>query len=74
MEELVKIVADNGISVACVCFLMYYILVVQRDNKTVLENMVSSINEMNKTLISICAIIGIKEDIDKIKDKLKEER
>lgn len=74
MEELVKIIADNGISVACVCFLMYYILVVQRDNKKVLDNMITSINEMNKTLISICAIIGIKEDIDKIKDKLNEEK
>lgn len=72
MEELVKIVADNGISVACVCFLMYYILVVQRDNKTVLENMINSINEMNKTLISICAIMGIKEDIEKVKEKFKE--
>ena len=71
MEELIKIIADNGISVACVFFLMYYILVVQRDTKTVLQNMITSINEMNKTLISICAIIGIKEDIDDIKEKIK---
>lgn len=73
MEELIKIIADNGISVACVCFLMYYILVVQRDTKLVLENMIKSINEMNKTLISICAIIGIKDDIEDIKTKLKED-
>lgn len=70
MEELIKIIADNGISVACVCFLMYYILVVQRDTKLVLQNMITSINEMNKTLISICAIIGIKENVESIKDKI----
>lgn len=71
MEELIKIIADNGISVACVCFLMYYILVVQRDTKLVLQNMITSINEMNKTLISICAIIGIKENVENIKDKIE---
>lgn len=71
MEELIKIIADNGISVACVCFLMYYILVVQRDTKLVLQNMITSINEMNKTLISICAIIGIKENVESIKDKIE---
>ena len=71
MEELIKIIADNGISVACVCFLMYYILVVQRDTKLVLQNMISSIDEMNKTLISICAIIGIKENVESIKDKIE---
>lgn len=70
MEELIKIIADNGISVACVCFLMYYILVVQRDTKLVLQNMITSINEMNKTLISICAIIGIKENVESIKTKI----
>ena len=71
MEELIKIIADNGISVACVGFLMYYILIVQRDTKLVLQNMITSINEMNKTLISICAIIGIKENVESIKDKIE---
>lgn len=71
MEDLIKIIADNGISVACVGFLMYYILVVQRDTKLVLQNMITSINEMNKTLISICAIIGIKENVESIKDKIE---
>jgi hypothetical protein len=71
MEELIKIIADNGISVTCVCFLMYYILVVQRDTKLVLQNMITAINEMNKTLISICAIIGIKENVESIKDKIE---
>lgn len=71
MEELIKIIADNGISVACVCFLMYYILVVQRDTKLVLQNMITSINEMNKTLISICAIIGIKDNVESIKTKIE---
>lgn len=67
MEELIKIFTDNGISVACVCFLMYYILVVQRDNKKILE-------DMSATLISICAILGVKkEEIELEKRKIKKE-
>lgn len=72
MQDLIKLITDNGISVACVGFLMYYILVSQRDMKTVLQSMISSMNEMNKTLISICAIIGIKDDIDNIKKKISD--
>lgn len=64
MEELVKLLVDNGISVACVGFLMYYILVVQRDTKKVLD-------DMSKTLISICAILGVKEEeIEKVKRQI----
>ena len=66
MEELIKLLVDNGISAVCVGFLMYYILVVSRDEKKVLEKMIDSINDMNSTLISVCAIMGIKEDIEKI--------
>lgn len=55
MEELIKIIADNGISVGCVIFLMYYILVVERDSQKVQ-------NEICKTLIAICSILGIKQE------------
>lgn len=68
MEELIKLIADNGISVVCVGFLMYYILVVQRDNRKILE-------DMSSTLISICAILGVKkEEIEIEKMKLKKRK
>ena len=69
MEELIKLLVDNGISVVCVGFLMYYILVVQRDNRKILE-------DMSSTLISICAILGVKKEeieLEKLKVKKKEE-
>ena len=67
MEELIKLIVDNGISVACVGFLMYYILVVQRENRKILE-------DMSSTLISICAILGVKKEeieLEKLKIKSK---
>lgn len=69
MEELIKLIVDNGISVVCVGFLMYYILVVQRDNRKILE-------DMSSTLISICAILGVKKEeieLEKLKVKKKKE-
>ena len=61
MDDLVKILTDNGISVVCVAFMIYYILVSQKENNRVLQ-------EIEKTLTAICTLLGIKEDdIEKVK-------
>ena len=61
MDDLVKIITDNGISVVCVAFMIYYILVSQKENNRVLQ-------EIEKTLTAICTLLGIKEDdIEKVK-------
>lgn len=61
MNDLVKIITDNGISVVCVAFMIYYILVSQKENNRVLQ-------EIEKTLTAICTLLGIKEDdIEKVK-------
>lgn len=57
MEEIIKVLTDNGISVACVVFLMYYILVTQKESNKLMK-------DMSDTLIAICTILGVsKEDI-----------
>ena len=61
MDDLVKILTDNGISVVCVAFMIYYILVSQKENNRVLQ-------EIEKTLTAICTLLGIKEDdIEEVK-------
>lgn len=61
MDDLVKIITDNGISVVCVAFMIYYILVSQKENNKILQ-------EIEKTLTAICTLLGIKEDdIEKVK-------
>ena len=61
MDDLVKIITDNGISVVCVGFMIYYILVSQKENNKILQ-------EIEKTLTAICTLLGIKEDdIEKVK-------
>jgi hypothetical protein len=67
MEEIVKVFTDNGISVACVAFLMYYILTVQKENNKLLK-------EMSDTLIAITTKLGVsKEDIKIQKAKISKE-
>lgn len=54
MEDIIKVITDNGISVACLVFMMYYILVTQKEtNKT--------LDEVSKTLTAIVTILGVKE-------------
>lgn len=61
MEDIVKLATDNGISIVCVGFMIYYILVSQKENNRVLQ-------EIEKTLTAIVTVLGIKEDdIEKVK-------
>ena len=64
MEDIIKVITDNGISVACLVFMMYYILVTQKEqNKT--------LDEISKTLTAIVTILGVKEvEIESAKKNL----
>lgn len=55
MEDMVKLIADNGISVVCVCFMIYYILVSQKETNKTLQ-------EVSKTLTAIVTVLGLKEE------------
>lgn len=64
MEDIIKVITDIGISVACLVFMMYYILVTQKEqNKT--------LDEISKTLTAIVTILGVKQvEIESAKKNL----
>ena len=63
MEDIMKLATDNGISIVCVGFMIYYILVSQKENNKILQ-------EIEKTLTAIVTVLGIKEDeLEEVKKK-----
>lgn len=63
MEDIIKLATDNGISIVCVGFMIYYILVSQKENNKILQ-------EIEKTLTAIVTVLGIKEDeLEEVKKK-----
>jgi len=58
MEELLKIISDIGISVACVGYLMYFQLTYMTKFNTLLENLNTNITVMNERLNKIEDKIG----------------
>ena len=61
MEELVKLIVDNGISIVCVAAFLYYVFKQQQQN----EEMVKAMNEMYKNLALINEKLGIKVSKEK---------
>lgn len=53
MEEIVKLVTDAGISLACVAYLMYFQLTYMAKFNTLLENLNNNITVMNERLTKI---------------------
>lgn len=58
MEEIIKLIVDNGISVACVGYLMYFQLVTMRDISTTMKETVIALNNVNERLLDIEKKIG----------------
>jgi uncharacterized coiled-coil protein SlyX len=63
MEQLIKLIVDNGIGVICVAFLIYFINTTLKDNTNILT-------EMQKTLVSMqTTLSNLTQRVDKIEDK-----
>lgn len=63
MEELIKLIVDNGIGVVCVGFMIYFINTTMRDNNKILD-------EMQKTLVAIDTnLTTLSTRVDKLEDK-----
>lgn len=59
MSDLVKLIADNGIGVACVCYMIYFQL--------------TTMKEMNKTMNEVSTSLKLmNQDIEEIKNKISE--
>lgn len=50
MEELIKLIVDNGISVISVGFMIYYILTTSRENNKIMTNMISTLQSISDRL------------------------
>lgn len=65
MENLIEVLANNGIGVLCVFFLAYFINTTMKDNNKILD-------EVQKTLVSIKTTLDIQNKrIEKIEDKVE---
>ena len=53
MEELVKLIVDNGMSVICVSYLIYF-------QSTTMKEMLNTLSSINERLVTIESHIGIK--------------
>lgn len=50
MEELVKLIVDNGISVISVGFMIYYILTTSKENNKIMTNMITTLQSISDRL------------------------
>lgn len=50
MEELIKLIVDNGISVISVGFMIYYILTTSRENNKIMTNMITTLQSISDRL------------------------
>ena len=65
MEEIVKLVVDNGIGVACVIFLIYFINSTMKDNNKILD-------QMQQTLVAIKTTLDLQNiRIEKLENKIE---
>lgn len=65
MEEMVKLVVDNGIGVACVVFLIYFINSTMKDNNKILD-------QIQQTLVAMKTTLDLQNvRIEKLEDKIE---
>lgn len=64
MEEIIKLITDNGIGVICVAFMIYFINTTMKDNNKILD-------DIQKTLVAINSnLTTLSTRVDKLEDKI----
>ena len=61
METIIKIIADYGISIACVGYLMYFQIVTMRDVMKIMQETVTGLNNVNERLVDIEKVLNKKK-------------
>ena len=56
-EEIIKLIVDNGIGVACVVYIMYF-------NSTTMKEITNTLVEMQKQLVAINTKLGLAKKVD----------
>ncbi len=65
MEELIKIIVDNGIGIGSLIFLAYFINTTLRDNNKILD-------QIQQTLVSIQTTLQLQNTrIEKLENKIE---
>lgn len=68
MEELIKLIVDNGIGVVCVGFMIYFINTTMKDNNKILD-------DMQKTLVAINTnLTTLSTRVDKLEDRIENKK
>ena len=60
MNEIIKVIVDNGVSVGCVIYLMYFNFVNMKDITKAMNQTVLALNSVNERLLDIEKKIGDK--------------
>ena len=53
MEEIVKVLVDNGVSVGCFLAFIYFIFVDKQEANDISKNTITALNNINDTLIKM---------------------
>lgn len=53
MEEIVKVLVDNGVSVGCFLAFIYFIFVDKKEANDISKNTITALNNINDTLIKM---------------------
>lgn len=56
-EEIIKLIVDNGIGVACVIYIMYF-------NSSTMKEITNTLLEMQKQLVAINTKLGLAKKVD----------
>lgn len=56
-EEIIKLIVNNGIGVACVVYIMYF-------NSTTMKEITNTLLEMQKQLVAINTKLGLTKKVD----------
>lgn len=68
MDEFINIITQNGIGVACVLFLMYFINTTMQNNNKILDEMQKILVEINTNLTTLST------RVDKLEDKISNKK
>ena len=72
MEQIAKIIVDNGVSVACVLAFIYYIYVDKKQSNDTMNKLSDNLTEILKNLVLLNERVGNLEN--KKSKKVKEEK
>lgn len=72
MEQIAKIIVDNGVSVACVLAFIYYIYVDKKQSNDTMNKLSDNLTEILKNLVLLNERVGNLEN--KKNKKVKEDK